>query len=711
MSRRGLIAGVVVVVAVALALTWILDPGVPGEGTSPDVASGPRATPFGWVSQLSVEAGDGIGGFQDGGALQARFADPYGLAIAPDGARLVADAGDSNRIRRIGTDGVVATIAGSVEGFADGPAAQAAFHTPSGLALDAAGTLYIADTGNHAIRTLSPDGQVRTLAGTGEAGDRDGPALQAQFHAPLGVAVDAAGNVYVADTYNDRIRVIGVDGQVRTLAGDARPGYRDGLGAQARFDTPAGIAVDADGTAWVADLRNDAVRRVATDGRVTTVYRTVPGSPGYALRRPLALAITHDGLLYVAEAAAGRVFQLLRDGRWQLLSGDTPAQRMSRPTGIAVDADGAVHVADAGAYRVHRVAPPDAALAAVPADDPRLALGPSPQAPLPDTGARWPLHPQDGWHEVVGTLGEVRGDYKGESRHHLHGGLDIRGDVGQTVLAIADAKVSSPTAAWGYGTGSEGLSVDTLAYIHMRVGRTAQGRLLDPRFILLSGEDGRPERIRVPRGTRFGVGDPLGTLNGMAHVHLSVGASGYERNAVALGFTGYADHVPPRIDSIALLDPLDAPLATAGGRVQVPRHLPGVQIVVDAWDQVDHNLPRRRLGLYSLGYQVLRADGTPLPGEETARMTIVFDRLPNDDATKVAYAPGSGITVHGAAVTRFKYLVSNTVRDGRYLQGLWDTAALAPGDYIVRISAQDYSGNAAIANRDLAVTILADAVR
>lgn len=707
MTRRTLVLGVIALMCVALAMTWLLEPASRDDAGS--VADrGPKATPFGWLAQLSVDAGDGIAGHRDGAALQARFGDPWGVVVAADGARIVADAGDSNRIRRIAPDGGVTTLAGSAEGFVDGPAAQAAFHTPSGVALDAAGNLYIADTGNHAIRVLGVDGQVRTLAGDGEPGDRDGPALQARFHAPLGVAVDAAGNVYVADTYNDRIRVIGTDGQVRTLAGDMRPGYRDGLGAQARFDTPTGIAVDADGTAWVADLRNDAIRRVGTDGRVTTAYRTVPGSPGYALRRPMALAITHDGLLYVTEAAAGRVFQLLRDGRWQLLSGDTPAQRMSRPAGVALAADGALYVTDAGAYRVHRIAPPTPALTALAQDDPRLALGPSPQAPLPDTGARWPLHPQDGWHEVVGTLGEVRGDYRGESRHHLHGGLDIRGDVGQTVLAIADAKVSSPTAAWGHGTGSEGLGLDTLSYIHMRVGRTAQGLLLDARFQRLDDDAGKPERIRVPRGTRFRVGDPLGTLNGMAHVHLSVGASGYERNAVALGFAGYADRVPPRIDSVELLDPLDVPLPRRSGRVEIPRSLAGVQIVVDAWDQVDRNLPRRRLGLHALGYQVLRADGTPLPGEEMPCMTIVFDRLPNDDATKVAYAPGSGITVHGAAVTRFRYLVSNTVRDGVYRQGLWDTGALPPGDYIVRIAARDYSGNSAVANRDLAVTILGD---
>src|SRR5690606_36158068 len=140
------------------------------------------------------------------------------------------------------------------------------------------------------------------------------------------------------------------------------------------------------------------------------------------------------------------------------------------------------------------------------------------------------------------------------SRDHLHSGLDIRGDVGQPVVAIADGKVGSPLAAWGFGGQGEGLGLDTLGYIHMRVGRTARGEVIDPRFLLLRDEAGEPERIRVRRGTRFAAGDVLGTVNAMAHVHLSVGGRGYERNAIALGFTGYADAQPPRIDGIHLLD-------------------------------------------------------------------------------------------------------------------------------------------------------------
>lgn len=699
MTRRTWLWLVVTLTCAALAATFVFGPGrdVPTTVSEPDV------TPFGWAAQLSLTAGDGINGLQDGPVMQARFADPYGVAVDASGTLYVADAGDNNRIRRIGTDGMVSTLAGSAEGFVDGAGTAAKFNTPSGLALDSAGNLYVADTGNHAIRKVSPQGVVSTLAGTGVAGFRDGPGAQAQFNGPIGVAVDKSGRVYVADTYNDRIRVIQADGRVSTLAGGERPGYQDGAGSAARFDTPTALVVDAAGLIWVADTRNDAIRRVTAGGEVTTLLRAATPEDARAVHRPISLAVTRDGFLYVGEMVPGRVLQLSRSGGVHVLTGDTQDQRMARPAGLALDARGALHVADASSYRVYRIAPRPPQTEAVP-----VAMGPAAQNPLPDTGGRWPLRPQLGWHEVVGTLGEVRGNYDGENRDHLHSGLDIRGDVGEQVLAIADAKVSSPSGAWGLGGLGEGIALDELSYIHMRVGRTAKGEVIDPeRFHLLHDEAGKPERMRVLRGTRFKVGDVLGTINGMAHVHLSVGANGYERNAVALGFKDYADAQPPRVDSIALFDAMAQPLTQKQlGRVIVPRDAQGVQIVVDAWDQVDRNLPRRRLGLHAVGYQVLRSDGSPLPGFEAPRMNIEFNRMPGDnEAVKIAYGPDSGITVHGSAVTRFQYVVTNTVRDGQLVAGYWQTRDVPTGDYTVRITARDYSGNVASAGRDLQLTL------
>ena len=694
MSRNAWLWVAVALIAIALAATFLFAP------RTPDLP-GPAPTPFGWPAQLRLAAGDGVRGMRNGPVAQARFDDPYGVAMAADGTLYAADAGDNNRIRRIDRDGAVTTLAGFAEGFADGDGTAARFDTPSGLAVDRAGNVYVADTGNHAIRKVTPLGVVSTVAGTGVAGFHDGAAAQAQFNGPISVAVDAHGNVYVADTYNDRIRRIDTQGQVSTLAGGELPGNIDGLGAQARFDTPTALAVDAQGIVWVADSRNNTIRRIAPDGTVTTPWHALRE----ALHRPMSLALAHDGVLYVGEMSSGRVIQVSRDGQPLVLTGATQAQRLSRPAGLALDARGGLWVSDASSHRLHHIVPVEAATAV--ASPVMGALGPAPVDPLPVTGGRWPLRPQHGWHEVVGTLGEVRGNFSGESRHHLHGGLDIRGDVGAQVLAIAEGKVSSPSAAWGFGEQGEGLAIDGLGYIHMRVGRDARDAVTDPaRFQLLRDETGEPERMRVRRGTRFQAGDVLGTINRMAHVHLSVGASGFERNAAALGFSGYADHYVPHIERIELLDANDQPLARrADGRVPVPRGI-GVQVVVDAWDQVDNNLPRRRLGLYALGYQILRADGVPLPGFETPRMNIEFDRMPADrDAVKVIYAPGSGITVHGSAATHFRYVLTNTVRNGELAIGAWRTDGLPAGDYTLRITARDYSGNVAGSGRDLALLL------
>jgi len=689
MERRHWVMVVALLTGGALAASYLWPP------RTPSVA--PAATPLGWRAQVALLAGDGIEGDRVGSGMHSRFSDPWGVAMDTGGTLYVADAGDNNRILYRWLDGVFHVLAGGREGFADGRGDAAAFNTPSGLALDRHGNLYVADTGNHAIRKVTAQGDVSTLAGDGVAGFADGIGRQARFDGPMGVAVDAQGRVYVADTWNDRIRVIEPDGRVWTLAGGGRPGWADGQGEAARFDTPTDLALAADGTLWVADLRNDALRTVTRSGRVTTRA----GGPGSArvLWGPMTLALTHDGVAYVGERITGRVVQVSPAGHVVAVAGD--AQRFARPAGIALAPDGSLLLGDADAYRLHHLRLPLAEMAAAEAP-----VGPAMDNPLPRNQGRWPLAPQLGWHEVVGTLGEVRGNFSGESRHHLHGGFDVRGDVGQTVLAIAAAKVSSPAATWSLGGQAEGLSLDTVDYIHMKVGRDPRNQPLDPaRFQLVHDEAGQLQRVRVRRGTRFHPGDALGSINSQAHVHLAVGPSGYERNAVRLGFANYADHVPPRIDDIALLDARGQRLRESrDGRLRVPRDAGGLQLVVEAWDQVDGNLPRRRLGLYALGYQILDADGRALPGHEQPRMNIEFNRMPPQaDAAKVAYAEDSGITVHGSAVTRFRYVVSNVVRDGRLAVDALRLAQLSPGDYICRITAKDYSGNTV--HEELAMTI------
>ena len=667
---------------------------------------GSAATTLGWSARIALVSGDGVAGLRDGSAAQARWSDPWGIAVDAHGVSYVADAGDNNRIRRIAADGVVSILAGGREGFADGVGAAATFNTPSGLALDNAGNLYVADTGNHAIRKITPQGVVTTLAGTGTAGYRDGAAAQAQFDAPIGVAVDNAGKVYVADTYNDRIRVIGNDGIVATLAGAGAPGYGDGVGTEASFDTPCAVAIDKSGTLWVADTGNGAIRRVASDGKVDTFARATMLDDKVLLRRPLSLALSHDGYLYVGDMAHGRVLQFAPDAQMAVLTGASgDGDRFVRPAGIALDAAGALRLTDAASHRVHEIRP----AAATPTVQSPEPIGPAPDAPPPDTGGRWPVRPQNARHEIVGTVGEARGAYHGDALDHLHDGLDIHNNVGAAVLAIADAKIEDPLPTWGVDELREGLSLDALSYIHMRVGRNIKDAELDAtRFQLLRDETGALYRVRVRRGARFNAGDVLGTTNAMAHVHLTWGGWGYTRNAIALGFKDFADRVPPSIDSVQIEDADGKAFSRKQrGRLLVPRDAHGVAIVVEAWDQVDGNEARRRLGLHSLGYQILAKDGSPAPGFEQPRMTLVFDRIPADSAaTKVAYAAKSGITVYGSAATRFRYVVTNNVRDGKFAAGSWQTNQLPAGDYTVRIIARDYAGNMAMKNRDLPIALL-----
>jgi hypothetical protein len=280
--------------------------------------------------------------------------------------------------------------------------------------------------------------------------------------------------------------------------------------------------------------------------------------------------------------------------------------------------------------------------------------------------------------------------------------------VGQTVVAVADEKVESPLPAWSFEGVGEGLRIDEMTYIHMQVGRRQGGEPIDPaHFQVLRDAAGMLLTVRVKRGTRFRVGDPLGSVNRMGHVHLELGPPGGQVNPMALRLPGLTDHRPPRIDGVQVFDGAGRPLKDQrAARLLIPRDGGAVSIVVDAWDQVDGDEARRRLGLYCLGFQVLCADGAPVAGFDQPQINLVFDRTPLDPgAVKIAYAPDSGDAVHGAKATRFLYVVTNHIRGGVASAGGWDPATLPPGDYTIRIFAADYAGNQALAGRDLAISV------
>lgn len=272
----------------------------------------------------------------------------------------------------------VATLAGAAgtKGHVDGPATTARFSRPMGVAVDAAGNVYVTDTDNHTIRKIAPDGQVSTLAGAaGSPGRTDGPAATARFFNPVGIALDAAGTLYVTDTGNHTIRRIGPDGQVSTLAGTpGAPGSTDGAGPAARFNQPHALAVAADGTLYVADTGNHTVRRITPAGAVSTLAGTAGAAgtedgPGAAarFRNPYGLAVTTSGTLVVADNGNHTVRHITPEGSVTTLAGvakrfgstDGPgaAARLMLPSGVAAAPGGGVYVAEAGTQQVRHISP------------------------------------------------------------------------------------------------------------------------------------------------------------------------------------------------------------------------------------------------------------------------------------------------------------------------------------------------------------------
>ena len=270
---------------------------------------------------VTTLAGDGTAGFANGPAASARFNNPHGVAVMEDGAVVVADT-DNHRLRRIAPDGTVTTIAGDgTPGLRDGASAQARFNAPRGIAVGSFGNIYVADTGNSAVRLLTSSGEVRTVAGDGTVGSNDAP--NARFNGIAGVAVDGESvYVYLADGGNHRIRRLDGSGAVFTIAGAER-GFADGTADQSRFAEPSGIAVDGSGELVVADTVNSLVRFV---------------SPSLAL----------GGNPSAVTTLAGTGERGLTDG-----AGDVA--RFFAPRGIAVGSSSAIYVADTGNHVLRRI--------------------------------------------------------------------------------------------------------------------------------------------------------------------------------------------------------------------------------------------------------------------------------------------------------------------------------------------------------------------
>lgn len=277
---------------------------------------------------VTTAAGNGIRGFVDGPARYAQFTGPSQIAFDAQGNLYVADP-YNQRVRKITTAGMVSTLAGNgTIGYVNGPGAVAQFNYPHGIAIDAQGNLYVSDYDNNRIRKISPSGDVSLFAGTGVAGSMDGPGASAQFNGPVFLAIDANGNVYVADQRNNKIRKITPAGIVSTLAGSGTYGTNDGTGTAAQFQGPTGIACDAQGNVYVGDMIGNRVRKITPAGVVSTLAGS---SEGFAegrgadakFRGPAGLACDTHGNAYVADELNHRIRKITPDGVVTTYAGST----------------------------------------------------------------------------------------------------------------------------------------------------------------------------------------------------------------------------------------------------------------------------------------------------------------------------------------------------------------------------------------------------
>lgn len=352
---------------------------------------------------LTVVAGNGINRFSggDGGPATSAAMDPKGIAVGPDGSLYIVD-WLHNYIRKVGLDGIITTIAGKgiptgiIDGeggdpFDDlgdgGRATSASLNYPEGLAVDAVGNIYINDAGNRLIRKVSLDGIITTIAGNGctssevgggcFSGD-GGPATDASFNSPAGIAVDAAGNLYIADTSNDRVRKVGLDGIITTFAGDgtsdACSSGDGGPAANAQVCAPNGVDVDSVGNVYISTSIH-RIYKISPDGILTTVAG-IGGGDGFSgdggpataaqLGNPRDVAVGDGGNFYIADQSNKRVREVNAAGIIGTLAGNNlfrvsgdggPASSsaLSQPSGLALDAADNLYIAVEGNHLIRRI--------------------------------------------------------------------------------------------------------------------------------------------------------------------------------------------------------------------------------------------------------------------------------------------------------------------------------------------------------------------
>jgi len=327
----------------------------------------PKSSTYGLTTTF---AGSGYPASVDSTGLAASFNEPAAIAIDAAGNLYVADSGN-NEIRKITPSGTAITVAGNVnKGSANGIGIAASFANPLGIAIDASGNLYIADSGNNLIRKMTPAGIVTTLAGSGAVGAVNGPGTTATFNNPNGIAVDLAGNVYVTDAGNNLVRIITPAGMVSTFAGSSFAGAANGSGTVASFNNPQGLTFDATGNLYVADDGNHLIREINPAGVVTTFAGS--GNTGYtngtlltaSFNEPDAAAFDAGGNMYIADEGANMIRKITSDGTISTIAGNGSigfingtgnTVTFNEPAGIVADNSGNLYVCDYGNNVIRKI--------------------------------------------------------------------------------------------------------------------------------------------------------------------------------------------------------------------------------------------------------------------------------------------------------------------------------------------------------------------